>query len=263
MDVAKLRQLIEPHGVDSRASRAFDLTMMAFIIIALITFSLETLPDNPPWLTETLYIVEVITVTVFTVEYLLRLYVAEKKLAFLFSFYGLVDLAAILPFYLAVGVDLRSLRVLRLFRIFRALKLLRYSRAIRHFRDALYEVREELILYLMATAFLMYLASAGIYYFERDAQPENFQSIFHSMWWAVVTLTTVGYGDVYPATVGGKIFTGFLLMIGLGIIAVPSGLLASGLTQARQKERALRSPKDDADGDTHGGLSDSSPQDLD
>ncbi|MCH7687780.1 MAG: two pore domain potassium channel family protein, partial [Planctomycetes bacterium] len=130
---------------------------------------------------------------------------------------------------------LRLLRILRLFRIFRVLKLLRYSRAIKHFRDALNEVREELVLYLMATAFLMYLASAGIYYFERDVPGTNFQSIFHSMWWAVVTLTTVGYGDVYPQTTGGKIFTGFILLIGLGVIAIPSGLIASGMTKVKKK----------------------------
>lgn len=247
MDVTKLRELVEPHGGGSKASRAFDLTMMTFIIIALVNFSLETLPNNPEWLKQTLWTIEVITVAVFTFEYLLRVIVAEKKLAFIFSFYGLVDLAAILPFFLSSTIDLRSLRVLRLFRIFRALKLLRYSRAIRHFRDALNEVREELILYLMATGFLMFLASAGIYYFEKDAQPDNFKSIFHSMWWSVVTLTTVGYGDVYPSTIGGKIFTGVLLMIGLGVIAVPSGLIASGLTQARQRERELRNSKQDSE----------------
>jgi len=153
----------------------------------------------------------------------------------------MIDLLAIIPFYVGllytgVQVDLRLLRILRLFRIFRALKLLRYSKAIRHFRDALHEVREELILYLMATAFLMYLASAGIYYFEKDIPNSNFPSIFHALWWAVVTLTTVGYGDVYPQTTGGKIFTGFILMIGLAVIAIPSGLIASGLTKVREKQ---------------------------
>ncbi|MCH7990310.1 MAG: two pore domain potassium channel family protein [Planctomycetes bacterium] len=109
------------------------------------------------------------------------------------------------------------------------------AEAITHFRDALNEVREELVLYLMATAFLMYFASAGIYYFERDVPDTNFQSIFHSMWWAVVTLTTVGYGDVYPQTTGGKIFTGFILLIGLSVIAIPSGLIASGMTKVKEK----------------------------
>ena len=244
MDVAKLREIIEPH-TDTTVSRAFDLVMMGFIFLGLITFSLETLPDNPEWFQRTLHILEMITVGVFTVEYLSRLLIAERRLAFVFSFYGIIDLLAIAPFYLSLGIDLRSLRILRLFRIVRALKLLRYSRAIKHFKDALGEVREELILYLMATAFLIFLASAGIYHFEHEKQPENFKSVFHSLWWAIVTLTTVGYGDVYPETVGGKVFTGMILIVGLGVIAVPSGLLASGLTQVRSKEDDSRTSSDD------------------
>ena len=240
MDVDKLREIVEPN-VDTRASRAFDLTMMAFIIIAIINFSLDTLPDLSRTTRLVLYSVEAITVAVFSVEYLLRIITAKKKLRFVFSFFGIVDVLAVIPFYVGLfytgmQIDLRLLRILRLFRIFRVLKLLRYSRAIKHFRDALNEVREELILYLMATAFLMYLSSAGIYYFERDVPETNFQSIFHSMWWAVVTLTTVGYGDVYPQTTGGKIFTGFILLIGLSVIAIPSGLIASGMTKVKKKQ---------------------------
>ncbi|MCH8828549.1 MAG: ion transporter [Planctomycetes bacterium] len=244
MDVAKLREIVEPNR-DSKASRIFDLTMLTFILVALVTFTLDTMPAGalPDWAEQTLSVIELITVIVFTVEYVLRLIAAERKLRFVFSFYGIVDLLAILPFYLGLfggrTVDLRSLRILRLFRVFRVFKLLRYSRAIHHFGNALREVREELILYLMATAFLMFLAATGIYYFEHEVN-ENFKSIFHSLWWAVVTLTTVGYGDVYPMTIGGKIFTGFLLIIGLGVISVPSGLIASGLTQARIKEREAK-----------------------
>lgn len=261
MDVARLREIVEPH-VDNRASRAFDLTMLTFIIVGLITFTLDTVPNLPKWATDTLYAIEVLTVAVFTIEYLLRFCLAERRLGFVFSFFGIIDLLAILPFYtnlgadilatgfgieltfVGFGLDLRSLRILRLFRLFRVFKLLRYSRAIKHFGNALQEVKEELILYVMATAFLMFLASAGIYHFEREAQPVAFQSMFHAMWWSVVTLTTVGYGDVAPITVGGKIFTGFLLMIGLGVIAVPSGLIASGLTQAKNKDREASKDSD-------------------
>lgn len=86
------------------------------------------------------------------------------------------------------------------------------------------------------TAIFLFLASAGIYYFENAAQPESFASIFHSGWWAIVTLTTVGYGDVYPITLGGRIFTFFILMVGVGIVTIPAGLVASALTKARQIE---------------------------
>ncbi len=110
----------------------------------------------------------------------------------------------------------------------------RYSKAVRHFRLAIKEIKEELILYLVLTVVLLFVASIGIYYFENEAQPEKFKSIFHCMWWAISTLTTVGYGDVYPITLGGRIFTAIILLIGLGLIAVPSGLIASAFTKVHE-----------------------------
>ena len=95
---------------------------------------------------------------------------------------------------------------------------------------------EEIILFLVVTVILIFLSSAGIYYFEHQAQPEVFQSVFHSAWWSIVTLTTVGYGDVYPITIGGKMFTFFVLMIGVGLVTVPAGLVATALSKARELE---------------------------
>lgn len=144
---------------------------------------------------------------------------------------------AILPFYISTGIDLRSIRVFRFFRLARSFKLFRYNKAIQRFSTAFIMIKEELILFLFATAFLLYFSAVGIYYFENPAQPEQFQSIFDSLWWAVATLTTVGYGDVYPVTVGGKIFTFFVLLIGLGIVAVPAGLVSSALTMSLENEK--------------------------
>ena len=107
---------------------------------------------------------------------------------------------------------------------------------MKRFQTAFISVKNELIVFLFATAFVLYISSVGIYYFENNAQPDVFKSVFHCLWWAVVTLTTVGYGDVYPITIGGKIFTFFILIIGLGIIAVPTGLLASALTKTVSSE---------------------------
>lgn len=171
---------------------------------------------------------------------MLRLFVADKKLKFVFSFYALIDLIAILPFYVARGIDLRSIRVFRLFRLIRAFKIFRYSKAIQRFKNAFLDVKEELILFLVATGFLLFIAAVGIYYFENPAQPEQFKSIFHCLWWAVATLTTVGYGDIYPITAGGKIFTSFIVIIGLGIIVVPTGLLASALTKTIKEDKQDR-----------------------
>ncbi|MEO1691762.1 MAG: ion transporter, partial [Cyanobacteria bacterium J06631_6] len=203
-------------------------------ILSLITFSVETLPDLDPVTRQWLRYVEVFTVIVFTVEYIVRLIVAKKKLKFIFSFFGLIDLISILPFYLTTGIDLRSFRAFRLLRLLRALKIIRYSKAIRQFHNALMIARDEIILYLFITFLLLYFAAVGIYYFEHEAQPEVFSSIFNSLWWAVATLTTVGYGDVYPITAGGRVFTFFVLLIGLGVVSVPAGLVSSAFSQARE-----------------------------
>ncbi len=194
-----------------------------------ISFTISILPGLSRTTTVLLGYFELISVAIFTIEYFLRIYVAERKLKYIFSFYGLIDLLAILPFYITRAIDLRSLRVLRLFRLLRLIKILRYQKAVDRYRKAFTEIKSELLVFLAATGFLLYIASVGIYYFENSAQPEAFKSIFHSFWWAVATLTTVGYGDMYPVTTGGRIFTFFILMIGLSVVAMPAGLFASAL----------------------------------
>lgn len=230
----KLKDVIEKS--DTLAGRAFDYFIQGLIVFSLLTFAFGTLPDLKPQTRSVLHWIEVVTVAIFTTEYLLRILVADRKLGYIFSFFGLIDLAAILPFYVATGLDLRSIRVIRLFRLFRTLKIIRYNKALQRFHRALIIAREELFLFAFAACILLYLSSVGIYYFENPKQPEAFASVFHSMWWAVCTLTTVGYGDVYPITAGGRIFTFFVLMIGLGLISVPAGIVASVLGKARQEE---------------------------
>ena len=225
----------------------FDIVIQSLIFISLVTFSIETLPDLSATTRLFLWYIEAVTVGLFTNEYIVRIAVAERKLRFVFSFFGIIDLLSILPFYLAAGLDLRSLRALRLFRLFRALKLVRYSRAIRRFHRAILIAREELALYLILTALLLFFAATGIYYCEREAQPESFSSVFHSLWWATATLTTVGYGDIYPVTTGGRIFTFVVLIAGLGVVSVPSGLVASALAQARELEEDQASSDPDPD----------------
>lgn len=218
--------------------RVFDLFIQGLILLSLTSFCIETLPDLSSRVELILWYIEVVTVTIFTVEYALRAYFSEPTSDFVFSFYGLIDLAAVLPFYITTGLDLRSARVLRLLRIFRVVKLLRYTRALNRFRRAFLRVREEFTIFILLCFLIMFFASVGIYYFENPAQPEAFASIFHSMWWAVATLTTVGYGDVYPVTSGGKFFTFIILMLGLGIVSVPAGLLASAMQDVFEEEKS-------------------------
>lgn len=225
--------------VESRETKAglyFDYVIQALIFLSIISFSVETIPDLSDETKEFLNLVELVCIVIFSIEYLIRIYLAKSKLKFIFSFFGLIDLIAILPFYLSFGFDLRSARVLRFLRVFRLLKLARYNKAIQRFIVAFRLIREELIMFGAVALVLIYLSAVGIYYFENSAQPEQFSSIFSSLWWSVVTLTTVGYGDVYPITVGGRIFTFVILMIGLGIIAIPSGMISSALTEARRLE---------------------------
>jgi len=221
---------------DTVSGRAFDLVVLALIVYSMVTLSLETLPDLSDTSAQFLRISEIVITFLFTVEYLLRVATSEKKFKYVFSFYGIIDVLAIIPFYLSLGIDLRALRAFRLFRVFRILKIARYSKAMNRFGKALVLAREEAILFMLVTALLLFLSAVGIYYFEHQAQPDQFMSIPHSLWWAVATLTTVGYGDVYPITAGGRVFTFVILMIGLGIIAVPAGLVAAALSKVREDE---------------------------
>lgn len=230
-----LKKIIEE--TDTTAGRIFDLFIQALIVASIITFSIETLPDLEDKTKDILFSVETFIVVIFTIEYLLRIYIADKKSDYIFSFYGIVDFIAIVPFYISLGtIDLRTLRILRMLRLFRLFKLVRYNKAMTRFYRAFYFAKEEIVLFGVVTLMLLYISAVGIYYFENESQPEQFKSIFHSFWWAVTTLTTVGYGDVYPITIGGRFFTFIILMIGLGLVAVPAGLLAAALSKIKTEE---------------------------
>ncbi len=230
----KLRVIVEDNT--TKKGKYFDYFIQLIIILSLISFSLETLPNISEEFRLVLEKFEFISIVIFSIEYLLRVLVAKKPVSYIFSFYGIIDILAIIPFYLNRFLDLRFLRAFRIFRIFRALKLIRYSKALNRFNVAFKIVKEELVLFFIVILIMLFIVSAGIYSFENEAQPEVFKSIFHSAWWSIVTLTTVGYGDVYPITLGGKIFTFFVLIIGIGIVAVPAGLVGTALSKARELE---------------------------
>ncbi|MDG1192254.1 MAG: ion transporter [Arenicellales bacterium] len=233
--MTSLKQIVEE--TDTRMGKVFDLTIQILIVVSAVSFAIETLPGLSSTTIRLLAISEAVIIGVFTAEYLLRLYLSQKKLSFVFSFYGLIDLAAVLPFYLALGLDLRSLRIFRLARLAILLKIFRFSKAARRFQLAFKLVKEEILVFGLFSLALIYLSAVGIYHFEHEAQPEVFVSVFDGIWWATVTLTTVGYGDVVPITTGGKVFTFFVFIVGLSMIAVPSGLVASALSKVRELEK--------------------------
>ncbi|WFB34879.1 ion transporter [Kiritimatiellota bacterium B12222] len=215
----------------------FEYVLQSLIFLSLVSFAIETLPNISPQLRKSLGRFEMVTVTIFTIEYLLRLFYGKPRLRYAFSFFGLIDLLAIAPFYLSTGLDLRSLRAFRMLRLVRLLKLVRYSAAVQRYHRAFVIAREELVYFGIITLILLYLSAVGIYYFENPVQPKIFASVFHSLWWAICTLSSVGYGDIVPITAGGRVFTFFVLIIGLGVVAVPSGIFASALTQAKETEK--------------------------
>jgi voltage-gated potassium channel len=233
MNKEKLRAIID--------GSAFTALIQFLILSSAVAFVLES--DSGVWGLEeyaTHFIVlDWVFFVLFSTEYILRVHIEPRKRDFTFSFYGIIDLIAILPsLFLLPGF--RVLRILRFLRVFRIFKATRFILAVDRLASALREIQQELLALVILSLMLVYLAACGIHFFERDVQPEEFGSIIDSMWWAVVTLTTVGYGDVYPTTGGGKVFTAIVTLIGVGLIAIPSGLLASVLTEARVERQKVQ-----------------------
>lgn len=220
--------------------RSIELFLLALILISAIGMGVETLPGLSPWAHDLLRWMEIVFVGIFIGEYLLRLWVTDRPLAYARSFYGIIDLASFLPTLLGLlfagtVFDGRALRTLRLFRLLRLLKAARYLNAAERLGEAWLMVKEEVVVFGMASLAVLYICALIIYQFENEAQPEAFSSVFASMWWAAITLTTVGYGDVYPVTAMGRIFTVTMLFVALGIIAIPTGLVASAMSELRKR----------------------------
>ncbi|MEQ9405767.1 MAG: ion transporter [Cyclobacteriaceae bacterium] len=235
-------KIIEPAKSHKDASHYFDLFIIILICLNVLAIILESEEDFRSVYADYFLRFEIFSVIIFSIEYLLRVWtcVENKKfrgafigrLKFISSPMALIDLLAIIPFFLPfIGVDLRFLRVLRLFRVFRILKMARYSKAFDLIKDVLKEKKEELFITAGLTAIILVIISTLMYYVEREAQPEHFSSITKALWWGIVTLTTVGYGDVFPITPIGKLMGGIITLMSIGIIALPSGIIASGYTE--------------------------------
>ena len=242
----RLRLRLVLDGDDPVYGRIVPIVIQVLIIVSVLTIALETVPGLPAWTDTFFFVEESVMVAIFLTEYVLRIYSSERPFRYILSFYGIIDFLAIAPSLLLVGLDVRSIRVLRVVRVLRLLKLMRYVRAFERLARALKAVADELIVFVIVVAIMLYLCATAVYLFENTAQPQAFASIPHAMWWAVVTFTTVGYGDVYPITTGGRIFTGVLLILALGVVAVPTGLIATALTHNRELE-AKREEEEEAE----------------
>ncbi|WP_052733004.1 ion transporter [Hymenobacter terrenus] len=241
------RALDAEDGGSSTVERFTDTLLISLVLLNTVAVIMESVPhlyqQYRSWFTG----IEIISVYVFTLEYVARVWSAVEdrrfrhpisgRLRFAFTPFALIDLLAILPFYLTLGgFDLRFLRVVRLFRV---LKVTRYVKALRLIQKVVRRKRPELLVTVGVIAVMLILVSSMMYYVESEAQPDKFGSIPETMWWGVATLTTVGYGDVYPITPLGKILSSLIAVLGLGLFAIPTGLLASGFTEHVTEQHAL------------------------
>ena len=182
---------------------------------------------------------ELISILIFTVEYFYRVLNSYKEnkwkgvFSYVFSFFGFIDFISILPFYIKqfVLIDGRFFRILRLFRLSRIFKLGRDSKSLKLFIKALSAVKNELKFTFFLSFLCILFSASAIYFLENEAQPEVFSSITASLWWATVSLATVGYGDVVPMTVWGKVFAGFISLIGIGVVAIPTGIISASFVE--------------------------------
>jgi len=225
--------------------KLFSKLIYALIIFNIICLILESYRFMREMYGAFFYVVELISVMIFTVEYVVRVFVSYTKnrrgLGYIFSWYGIIDLIAILPFYLPLifPFDLRVLRILRLLRIVRILKLGRYSKSIKKINEVLKESKPELLVTLFIAFVLLTLSSTLIFYAENGAQPNKFSSILDAFWWSLGTLTTVGYEEAYPITPLGRFLSAMIAVVGIGFVALPTGIISSSLIEKVKNEKKI------------------------
>ncbi len=243
----KVHTLIDPRYGATRWDKIIDGFIICLILLNTLAVMLETIKPLYGAHRSFFHEFDVFSVTVFTVEYILRVWSCtvdpryqgsiKGRLKYMTSVGAIIDLLAILPFYLPLlaSFDLRLLRLLRILRLARVFKLGRYMNASKVMTNVFRSKKEELVLSFIITMFLIVIASSVMYFAEHEAQPAKFASIPETMWWAVATLTTVGYGDTYPITGIGKFLGACISVLGIGIFALPAGILASGFSDELRK----------------------------
>lgn len=244
-------QILEESPSRHKLSKYIQLFIIFLILINVLAVMIETIEYFGEKYHLIFYYFELFSVAIFTIEYVLRIWSclaneADKKpiigrIRYASKPLVIIDLLAILPFYLPMvfPIDLRFVRILRVFRLFRMFKMVRYSRDLGIMMKVLREKKEELIITTFVVIIVLIFSSSLMYYAEHDAQPEVFTSIPSTLWWGVETLTTVGYGDLLPITTIGKICGGIIAIFGIGIFALPAGIIASGFVEVLHQESKM------------------------
>lgn len=240
----RIYSIVMPAENGDAASKLFDSVILVCILVSIFNIIASTFSDLETWIVSTLAVVEIITTIIFTIEYLMRLYCCEyiykgkykgvkAKLRYSVSFFAIVDLFSILPMYIAIlfGVNLRALAAVKIFRILRIFKIKSFSNALMTVINVIKRKSSQLLASLSVILLLMLISSIIMFYIENPSQPDVYQNAFSGLWWSVATFTTVGYGDIYPITMMGKLFASVIAFLGIGLVAVPTGIISSGFVE--------------------------------
>ncbi len=246
----KVYEIVEAAAPGNRASEIFDIFIISLIALNAVTLIVGTVEGIYQVSPQAFRIFEIVSVAIFTVEYLLRVWSCTAdpryshpvsgRLRFIVSPIALIDLLAILPFYVVLiidlrGLDLRFLRAVRL--LARVARLSRHSSGLRTLGRVVHTKRSELLTVIMVLSIPLLVTSSLIFFAENKAQPDKFANIPQAMWWSIITLTTVGYGDVYPVTVVGRLLAGLIAIVGIGLFALPAGILGSGFVEELRESK--------------------------
>lgn len=236
MSKTKLYNII--FKANTKSGKIFDITLLLVIAISVVVVLLDSVPELHDLHGSFFWYAEVILTLIFTVEYLLRIYISPSRKEYIFSFWGIIDLLSVLPTYISVAVEgyqyLIIIRIFRLLRVFRILRMARFNKGAALIMDALKKSSYKVMVFLMTVFFMTILLGTLMYVVESGA--EGFTSIPQSIYWSIVTITTVGYGDVVPLTVWGKVLSSFIMLLGYAIIAVPTGIVSVELGKVVQNK---------------------------
>ncbi len=248
----------EDNAANLKVNAFFGFLIIFIIILNVISIIAESFEVFEKTYRNELYLLELFSVIVFSFEYIARLVTSDMRRPeltkpkaasnFVLSPMAIIDLLAIAPFFIeilfsALNIDLRSVRALRLLRLLRLFKLGRYSKSIQMMADVTKEKAPELGVALFVTGILLTIASVLMYYLEHDVQPEAFPNILATFWWAICTLTTVGYGDVFPVTGWGQLVGGVIAVLGIGMVALPTGIISSAFVDKMNDEKESKAEK--------------------